>query len=169
MSDVQQESDYPEAWRPDPGEKIAGKVVAVVMGPDMGYGSYPIVTLETSGGERAIHAFHTVLRTELARRRPRVGDPLEVTYQGKRSPKSGNGNDFHVYRVIGGQEPEFNWDSQLPPEERGSAGAFADQGSSARASADPPIAPADFAPLPASTEPSTQQRAASNYGSEAPF
>ena len=164
---AEDEKGYAEAWRPDPGDKIKGRVLAVTMGPDMGYGQYPIVTLDVDGQERAVHAFHTVLRTELARRRPRPGDDLEITYQGKRSPKSGNGNDFHVYRVIGGQEPEFNWDSQLPPDERGLVGVSVPAASSARATAEPPIPPADYSPLP--PQPTMQEQAAENFGEAPPF
>jgi hypothetical protein len=168
-----EDTGYAAAWRPDPGDKIAGKVVAIVMGPDMGYGPYPIVTLDTSEGEQAIHAFHQILRTELAKRRPKVGDPLEVTYQGKRSPKSGNGNAFHMYRVVGGQEPEFDWASELPAGES-SAGASGPPASSARATAEPlneqdiPWSE-DYRPLPKSDEPSVQERAAEKFGAEAPF
>ena len=75
--------------------------------------------------------------------------------------------------VIGGQEPEFNWDSELPPEERsssGSAPAYGNGGSSGGATAEPPISPAnDFSPLPPSNQPTTEQRAAENFGQEAPF
>lgn len=136
-------ADYPEAWKPEPGEKIAGQVVSVTMGPDMGYGPYPIVTLNVEGKERAIHAFHQVLRTELARRRPRQGDQLEIVYGGTRKPKSGNGNPFHVYRVKGGQEPEFDWASEMAPEDRERAQAQ---------SAEPPI-PSAPVPQAPPTEP----------------
>lgn len=156
-----EDTGYAEAWRPEPGDKIAGRVLAIAMGPDMGYGPYPIVTLDSAGTEYAIHAFHQILRTELARRRPKVGDEIEVTYQGKRSPKSGNGNPFHVYRVIGGREPEFNWESELPPEER------------ARAQAEVPIAPAPVpsdlgGPLERQPVPSAAEKA-EQFGDEVPF
>lgn len=125
MTDETQ-SDFPTAWRPDQSDEktIRGRVVGVSMSPDFGFGPYPIVTIvDAAGAERAIHAMHQILRTELARRRPGAGDEIEVTYLGKRSPKSGSGNPFHVYRVVGGKEREFNWDAELPDEERSQAAA----------------------------------------------
>lgn len=156
VTDQNQSADFPAPWRPDQEDEatIKGRVISVNMGPDFGFGPYPIVTIvDSSGTERAIHAMHQILRTELAKRRPSAGDEIEVTYQGKRAPKSGNGNPFHVYRVTGGKEPEFNWDAELPVEERQQAQA---------ATAAPPIAPA---PVPAApTEPVGAQ-----FGTEPPF
>lgn len=131
------EADYPEAWKPDPGDSVKGTVRQVALSPDMGYGPYPIVTLDTPQGELAVHAFRSILRTELARCRPGVGDEIEIQYVGKRSPKSGKGNEYHVYRVLGGKEPEFDWTSELPEDERTHAQA---------ASAAPPIQPAAIPP-----------------------
>lgn len=156
----QYEADYPEAWKPEPGDKIAGKVIGVTQSPDFGYGPYPIVTLNVDGTERAVHAFHHVLRTELARRRPRVGDDLEIVYQGQRKPKSGTNNPFHAYRVQGGQEREFNWDAELPEGEREALGA----------SASPPIAPAPVPSFQAPAQPQeTPKPAGGQFGDEVPF
>lgn len=138
MTDETQ-SDFPSAWRPDQDDEktIKGRVVGIAMSPDFGFGPYPIVTIRNDAGtEIAIHAMHQILRTELARRRPGAGDDLEVTYLGKRAPKSGNGNPFHVYRVAGGKEPEFNWENELPEEER------------SQAQASVPIAPAHIPAAP---------------------
>jgi len=152
MSD--ETAGFPEAWRPEAGDKIAGCVQGVTMGPDFGYGPYPILTLvDETGAERAVHAMHQILRTELARRRPGRGDEIEITYVGKRPPKSGNGNPFHVYRVSGGKEPEFNWDNELPAEERQAP---------QQATAAPPIAPSALSqPEPA---PAGEQ-----FGDKPPF
>ena len=46
--------DYAEAWSPEPGEIIAGTVVEITT-RDGGYGDYPIVTLETDEGARAVN------------------------------------------------------------------------------------------------------------------
>ena len=45
-----------------------------------------------SNGEEAvaIHAFHTVLKNELSKRRPQIGDRLIVTYHGMRATNSGS-------------------------------------------------------------------------------
>lgn len=153
----QTSADFAEAWRPDAGDTIKGVVKRVSMSPDFGYGPYPILTLQCADGERAVHAMHQVLRTELARRRPGRGDEIEITYQGKRSPKSGNGNPFHVYTVDGGNEPEFNWDSQLPDDERDAV-----QTQRQTASVAPPIQPSS--PVPVSPEP-----AGAEFGDKPPF
>jgi hypothetical protein len=72
-----------EAWRPKPGDKLIGVVV------DIGsrtteYGTYAIVTLrDKAGDEYAIHAFHTVLANEFAKRPLRLGERVGVKYLGK--------------------------------------------------------------------------------------
>lgn len=169
-------SDFAEAWRPDAGDTITGTMVGVEVIDPNNQGPYPCVTLKTGSGEiRAIHAFHQVLRNGIARRRPKIGDELTITYHGKK--EGGAYGGYHSYQVTGGQTVEMNWESWLPEEERGRAG-----------SAEPPIAPNppfapasalggslggatadDFSPLPPSNEPSVQEKAASKFGAEVPF
>lgn len=155
MTDEAQ-ADFPQAWRPEAGDAIKGTVVSVTLSPDFGYGPYPIVTLKTDGGERAVHAMHQILRTELARRRPKRDDEIEITYLGKRSPRSGSGNPFHVYKVEGGNEPEFNWESELPDEERQAR---------ATQTAEPPIT---AAPTPSQQPQAAPAPAGQQFG-EVPF
>lgn len=155
MTDETQ-SEFARAWRPDQDDPktIKGRVLSVTRSPDFGYGPYPIVTIrDEAGAEHAIHAQSTVLRAELAKRHPGPGDELEVTYQGKRAPKSGNGNPFHVYRVTGGKEPEFNWDSELREEDR-----------QVQSSAAPPIPPSTQ-----ETRAEAAQAAAESFGDDPPF
>lgn len=90
------EPEYAPAWRPQPGEGIEGTVVAVSQ-REGGYGSYPVLTLDTSDGELAVHAFHAVLRNELAEYAPEVGDALAIVYQGKVEGR--HGKRYHAYRV----------------------------------------------------------------------
>lgn len=117
-------NDYAAGWRPNPGERIKGNIVDIATG-DGGYGPYPIVTLDTDDGEKAVHAFHQVLRTELARRRPKIGDEIEVTYLGKRENQSGNGS-YHAYRVTGGQVQGYDWSQDLPEDQRQSSEPVSD-------------------------------------------
>jgi hypothetical protein len=151
--------DFPAPWRPDQTDSktIKGVVQDVTMSPDFGYGPYPIVTIvDETGAERAIHVMGAVLRSEMAKRRPGRGDEIEVTYLGTRAPKSGTGKPYRVYKVTGGKEPVFNWDAELPAEERE---AFH---TTPPATAEPPMA---AAPVPAAAaEPVGQQ-----FGEEAPF
>lgn len=98
------ENDYAESWKPQPGNEVQGTLTAVGMN-DAGWGPYPIVTLEDEGGTRlAVHAFHDVLKAELSKRSPKIGDSLWIKYLGK--PE---GKNYHAYKVRGGQEPEFDW------------------------------------------------------------
>lgn len=115
MTDEQQ-SDFPTAWRPEPGETITGKMLSVEVIDPAGQGPYPCVTIQTSSGEeRAIHAFHTVLQTQLAKRRPKPGDELSITYLGK---VDGANRPYHSYRVVGGEGQAVNWDNFLPESDR---------------------------------------------------
>lgn len=152
------EAEYPDAWVPAPGDEIAGRVVGITMSPDFGYGPYPIVTLDVEGTERAVHAMHQVLRQELAKRAPRIGDEVQIKFLGKRKPKTGNGQPFNVYRVTGGQEREFSWDSQLPEDEREQLSQSV---------------PIQAAPTPSqvarAADAVSQEPAGAEYGEEPPF
>ena len=112
MSISPEEFDWADAWKPDPGELIEGVVVEITT-RDGEYGSYPIVTLELVDGERrAIHAFHSVLRNELARIAPQTGSRIAVLYKGKVTRS--DGPDFHSYRVkaVGGESKAFDWNGE---------------------------------------------------------
>ena len=116
MTDETQ-SDFPEAWKPSPGDTITGTLQSVEVIDPGGNGPYPCLTLKTSDGAvRNIHAFHQVLRNALARRRPKIGDELSIAYQGKR--EGGSYGGYHSYQVAGGQAQEMNWDTWLPESER---------------------------------------------------
>lgn len=101
---------FPQAWRPEPGQTIAGAVQRIGVS-DGGWGPYPVVTVHTTrhegahaaGRDVAIHAFHEVLRHELAARQVQPGDVIEVTYLGKHE------KGYHGYRVDGGAQAAFNW------------------------------------------------------------
>ena len=87
------DKEFAPAWKPDPGDKIAG-IVTDLSEREGAFGRYPIVTLRTEDGEFAVHAFHEVLTNELARLAPKQGDVLGIKYVGKH-PERG----YHVYRV----------------------------------------------------------------------
>lgn len=90
-----------DAWRPDPGDHVAGTVIGLDEGSNFKGEPYPIVTLDIGDGQAVkVHALHQVLQQELAKRAPRVGDPLEVTYHGQP-----DGKDYHRYTVAGGSRP----------------------------------------------------------------
>jgi hypothetical protein len=97
-------SPFPESWRPRPGDSVKGKVVDLDV-RDGEYGQYPLVTLDTADrGQVTIHAFHEVLASELARRAPKPGDVIEVSYRGQHPHKG-----YHLYQVTGDGDLAFNW------------------------------------------------------------
>lgn len=156
MTDEAQ-NDFPEAWRPDPGDTITGTLSEVQMIDPNGQGAYPCVTLKTAEGLTNIHAFHQVLQRGIARRRPKVGDELTITYQGKR--EGGTYGSYHSYQVSGGQDQEVNWDAFLPEDERRAR---------QQADAEPPIAPSEPFVPPESFQPKPPPTG-EQFGDEPPF
>lgn len=103
-------ADYPEAWRPDPGESILGEVVEI-SSRETEYGRYRIIVLKRDGdGARlAIHAFHQVLEQELARIQPQIGHRIGIKYLGK--PE---GKNYASYRAATENPAAVEWEK--PPE-----------------------------------------------------
>lgn len=95
-----------EGWRPEVGDKVIGTIVELDE-TDGGFGTYPVVTILTDeGDEVAVHGFHTVLKNELAKKRPKVGDRIGISYGGKAKGKS-----YERYRVILEQDrSELDWE-----------------------------------------------------------
>jgi hypothetical protein len=87
---------FPEAWRPNPGEKLIGTVVDLSTreseySPD----PYPIIHVATERGEElCVHGFHTVLKSELEKLQPRIGDRIGIAYHGR------SDRGYERYRVI---------------------------------------------------------------------
>lgn len=114
----EEQSDFPVAWRPKPGESIRGVLLSVEMIDPSGQGRYPCVVLQKDdGSEVAVHAFHQVLRSALARRHPNRGEEVEIKYLGKK-PGGKNPEGYHAYRVTGGSASDFDWSQELPEDER---------------------------------------------------
>jgi hypothetical protein len=159
-------SEESNAWIPEKeGDSIEGKLIDVATGSGYEGKPYPIITLDVDGVEVPIHAFHYVLRTELARRRPKIGDDVKIVYQGK-TPDSKDRKGFHKYRVQGGQSQAYNWDNDLPPEER--ATAVQQQASDV----DLPIDDVELPPAPPTAEEIAAARAlvaAAKFGDDTPF
>jgi hypothetical protein len=101
--------EFAEAWRPDPGDKLVGEIVE--LGARAGYDDelYPIVTIRQDNGvELAAHCFHTVLRNELAKLKPQVGQRIAVKYEGEVATANGRSR-YHSYRVATDRAPVFSW------------------------------------------------------------
>lgn len=149
-----EENGYATPWKPAPGDVITGKVVEAGMIDPNGKGRYLRVTLENAEGQFALHCFHSVLKNEIARARPKVGpdgDEITVTYNGKK--EGGAYGEYNSYSVSGGQVREMDWDSLLPQDEQ--------QGSSVPI----PPAPVPAAPVASPSAPS----AAEKFGNDLPF
>jgi hypothetical protein len=84
-----------EAWKPQPGEKLIGTITDLDERENE-YGTYPIVTVRTDNGdELAFHAFRTVAKNELAKKRPQVGDRIGIAYHGKPA-----GKEWEAYKIV---------------------------------------------------------------------
>ncbi len=98
-------------WRPKPGDVLIGTVVRVSEGVSTyGEGTYPIVSVKTDDGEVVnAHAFHAVLKSELAKARPARGDRIGIRYEGKPPDRS-----YEMYKVAiekpDAKPAEPNWD-----------------------------------------------------------
>lgn len=100
---------FAEAWRPEPGDKLVGRVVEISeRQSEYDDGPYPIVTVETDEGEQfAFHGFHTVAKSELAKQRPRVDERIGIAYHGKHADRG-----YERYRVIVERENSGpDWDT----------------------------------------------------------
>lgn len=94
------DSEIP-GWKPEPGDKVVGTVVNLETGGEGStYGSYPLLTiaLDNSGELLMVHAFHSVLRRELARKSVGMGDRVGIKYLGSRD--GGEFGKFESYRVV---------------------------------------------------------------------
>jgi hypothetical protein len=106
--------DYADAWRPDEGDVLTGEVVEITQYDGGGYGAYPICTVKTDDGEQlAAHAFHTVLRNELARLDAQPGMRISILYRGKQQKKDGSGT-YESYRAkdLDQAAKRFDWSGE---------------------------------------------------------
>jgi DNA polymerase III epsilon subunit-like protein len=109
-------------WVPTDGEVLTGRIVALDFATSSQDGQlYPLVVVQKADGDEVtVHGHHRVLKEELAKRAPRIGDELTITYLGEVTPDKG-GRAYKAYRVEGGSNP-FTWnlfrdpDDQLPAE-----------------------------------------------------
>lgn len=105
--------EFAPAWRPEPGDKLVGEIVAVSQGRSSWDGrAYPIVTVRNadSGEDRAVHALHSVLLDELTRERPSVGERIGIKYVGE---IAGARSTYRKYTVVI-DRPGGVWDALAP-------------------------------------------------------
>lgn len=90
-----------EAWRPEVGDVIIGRVLRIVEGgSESAFGAYPIMTIQRDSDGMCVnvHSFHSVLRRELSRQEVGEGDRVGIKYMGE--VKGGDFGKFENYRVI---------------------------------------------------------------------
>lgn len=136
------------AWKPVPGDTITGRIEDISE-HDAGYGRYPILELATDSGIVAVHAFHDVLKNELARLAPDIGDTVTLTYKGKHSEKG-----YHQYKVRDGDGHGrgINWsaygNAETPAAPQSDVPSDFDYGTPAAANTEPPKGNSDVDDLP---------------------
>lgn len=118
------ENDGPEGWRPKTGDVLEGKLRELDQGwSDYQNAYYPILLMEKADGSFVrVHAFHQALRNRLESIRPKIGDRLKITCNGKKATKDGK-REVMVYTVNAPdrvQDSATYWDriapdSQAPP------------------------------------------------------
>lgn len=114
------ESGLPSAWRPDQEDPdlIIGEVVDLQVGTS-DYAPYPLVVIrQDDGEEKAIHGFHTVLKNELLRQKPQIGERIGIKYLGEQETKPGSKfKSFIGYRVkMDRAAGAFDWSKIGQPE-----------------------------------------------------
>lgn len=93
------------AWRPEPGDYVAGTLRDVSESSEGDFGSYIILLIEKQDGTLVqVHCFHTVLRRDVERRLQRgtlkTGDNIAIMYIGE-SETAGKGKSAaNLYRVV---------------------------------------------------------------------
>lgn len=100
-----------EGWRPNDGDVLTGTVHAVSKAwSDWANEFYPLVTIKDEDGKLVdVHAFHATLKSRLMEAKPKVGDPLEIAFLGKRPTKDGK-REVAVYKVtVPGDDGSNAW------------------------------------------------------------
>lgn len=112
-----------ENWKPhsdhDQPKSVSGLVIDQTE-RELGFdqkGTAPFLrVLSDDGVEWSVAGFHAVLRAELLRVGPRIGDRIGVLYQGEGQAKE-NQSAPHLYRVVVERNPDGpqQADAELPP------------------------------------------------------
>lgn len=109
---TQYDYDFAPAWLPKDGDVLEGKVANIDTGSSA-YGAYPIVTVETATGEKkSVHCFHTAIRGQLTRIRPKIGDPIGIKYLGKKQSTENKDRKYDVYRVVSQGAGGYDWSQE---------------------------------------------------------
>ena len=93
-------SDGAAGWRPEPGDTLIGEIIDLSERTG-DYEPYPIVTVQPEGGGDpvAVHAFHSVIKREVSKLKPNIGDKVGFKYLGEGTSKDGK-TKYQSYRVV---------------------------------------------------------------------
>jgi hypothetical protein len=113
FDDLEQQAaqDFPKSWVPSESDpSIVGEFLRLEQGTTA-FGPARIVVLKTKdGNERSLWLFHSVLKNEFNRVRPKVGELVAVRYLGKKQGAAGQ--KYESYRVIAQRDESApDWDS----------------------------------------------------------
>jgi hypothetical protein len=113
------ESGLASAWRPDQEDPdvIIGEVTEISFASS-DYEPYPLIVIrQEDGTEKAVHAFHTVLKNELLRQKPNIGERIGIKYLGEQPTKPGSKfKSFIGYRVkVDRKAGTFDWNQVGQP------------------------------------------------------
>ena len=114
--------EFAEALVLEPNDLVELDIVELGMRAGGEYDDYPVITgnrIVLNGEQwdreerRALHAFDTVLRNELARLAPQVGTRIAALFKGKVPMKSGKG-EYKLWRVkvVDGESRAFDWNRE---------------------------------------------------------
>ena len=100
LDEIDENTDVVPFRPEDAGEGVEGRVISIdVTSSEYTTDDIPVINIETPDGVvRQIRGYHSVLRNEIERAAPKVGDTLAVKYNGKKPTKDGK-KSFHSYGV----------------------------------------------------------------------
>ena len=96
-----------EFWTPTEGDRVRGTLVELDV-YDGKHGRCPLLSIDTDDGLVKVRASQTVLKEELAKRSPQVGELVDITYLGMVGQDADGEGGYHSYAVVGG-ELAFSW------------------------------------------------------------
>ena len=117
------EQGLPSAWRPDQDDPatLVGQVISIDVG-ESDYGRYPIIVVRKEDGEeKTVHGFHSVLQSELMKKRPQIGEKVGLKFLGD---VPGATRSYKGYRVEVEREhgASFDWNAIGAPADEDSIG-----------------------------------------------
>lgn len=92
----------PESWKPEPGQRIVGRVRRYEKGTTQGWGDAAICVVESlrnPGRLASVWIFHTTLSNAFQKQRPKVGEVILLEYRGK-VESQGQGQPYHDWRLV---------------------------------------------------------------------